>query len=421
MDNNRITDMLFHTPDLDEVELDVLGQIEDLKKKLRWQLHEPRRWSGSLRRMQFARAVQGSNSIEGYEAALDDAAAIDLGEEPLDADEETRLALKGYCDAMTYVLTLAGEEEFVYSEQLIKSLHFMMTSYDLKNRPGQWRAGAIWVRNDDTGEIVYEGPDLDLVPGLMHELVFCLNKADECPAIIRAGMAHLNLVMVHPFRDGNGRMGRCLQTLVLAREGVLSPVFCSIEEYLGRNTDAYYEVLAAVGAGSWHPDRDPRPWVRLILAAHLRQARTLLRRVRESEQLWDKIERVVSKTGLPDRTTYVLWDAAMGYRVRNATYRAIFEDSAEDSISEAVASRDLRQMVELGLLVPRGEKRARVYLPSRDLWGLRQEIIQARDPRDDSDPFEAAATRRKAAAAPSEPAQLFSPGEIAPSASGSLP
>ena len=79
--------------------------------------------------------------------------------------------------------------------------------------------------------------------------------------MIRAAMAHLNLVMIHPFRDGNGRMARCLQTLVLAREGILSPEFSSIEEYLGRNTQAYYDVLADAGAGHWQPERDARPWV----------------------------------------------------------------------------------------------------------------------------------------------------------------
>ncbi len=379
--------MLFTTPKATENELRILGEIEDLKRKLQYQLNEPRRWFGSLRRMQFARAVQGSNSIEGYDAALDDAAAIDLGEDPLDADEETRLALRGYRDAMTYVLQLAGDTDFDYSEQLIKSLHFMMTSYDLKNRPGLWRAGAIYVRNDDTEEIVYEGPDVDEVPGLMRELAACLNEVDGSPPMVRAAMAHLNLVMIHPFRDGNGRMARCLQTLVLAREGILSPIFCSVEEYLGRNTQQYYDVLAEVGAGSWYPGRDARPWIRLMLAAHLRQAKTLLRRVRESEQLWDKLERLTAQLALPDRTIAVLWDAAMGYRVRNATYRAIFEESAEELISEAVASRDLRQLVEADLLVPKGEKRGRFYLPSESLWTLRQEIIRARDPRDDSDPF----------------------------------
>lgn len=393
MDDNRITDMLFRTPDLDEIELEVLAQIDARKQKLRWQLHEPRRWFGSIRRMQFAKAVQGSNSIEGYNAELDDAAAIDLGEDPLDADEEARLALKGYRDAMTYVLQLATEDEFSYSEQLLKSLHFMMTNYDLKNRPGLWRAGSIYVRNDDSGDILYEGPDVDLVPQLMESLVAALNEADTAPPTVRAGMAHLNLVMVRPFRDGNGRMARCLQTLVLAREKILSPAFCSIEEYLGRNTESYYTVLAKVGAGEWHPERDARPWIRFILAAHLRQAQTLVRRVREGEQLWDAIERRVRQLHLPDRTVSVLWDAAMGYRVRNVTYRAIFEESAEDTISEAVASRDLRQLVDTGLLIPRGEKRGRFYIRSEELWGMRHAIISARDLRDDSDPFEATADR----------------------------
>lgn len=63
-------------------------------------------------------------------------------------------------------------------------------------------------------------------------------------------MAHLNLVMIHPFRDGNGRMARALQTLVLALDEVLEPTFSSIEEWLGSNTADYYLVLAATGRGA---------------------------------------------------------------------------------------------------------------------------------------------------------------------------
>ena len=256
----------------------MLGEVEELKKSLRHQLNEPQRWYGPLRRLSAARAIQGSNSIEGFEAKLDDAAAIVAGEAPLDADEETRLALSGYRDAMTYVLQLADDDEFAYSAQLLKSLHFMMTSYDLHNRPGRWRHGAIYVRKEETGEIVYEGPDAEQVPELIEELVAALST--PAPSVdtrlIQAGMAHLNLVMIHPFRDGNGRMARCLQSLVLARAGVLSPVFISIEEYLGRNTLRYYDVLAEVGDGAWHPCNDARPWVRFTITAHLRQARTML-------------------------------------------------------------------------------------------------------------------------------------------------
>src|SRR5579862_6507662 len=116
--------MLFSTPEPDDRELEVLAEIEDLKQRLRHQLTEPRRWYGPLRRISAARQVQGSNSIEGFDAKLDDAAAILDREEPLDASEETQRALAGYHEAMTYVLQLADDEDFAYSAQLLKSLHF---------------------------------------------------------------------------------------------------------------------------------------------------------------------------------------------------------------------------------------------------------------------------------------------------------
>src|SRR6516164_8478986 len=84
------------------------------------------------------------------------------------------------------------------------------------------------------------GPDHALVPALMAELVSSLNVKSNLPSVLGAAMAHLNLVMIHPFSDGNGRMGRALQTMVLARDGILDPRFLSIEEYLGRNTLDYY-------------------------------------------------------------------------------------------------------------------------------------------------------------------------------------
>lgn len=375
--------MLFETPQLNEIELKILGEIEDLKQGLKSRLHEPSRWFGSLRRAQFARGVQASNSIEGYTAAVEDVAAINLGKEPIGVNEETLLAIKGYRDAMTYVLQLATEQTFNYSEQLLKSLHFMMTNYDLKSRPGLWRAGAIFVRNEENGEIVYEGVDIDEVPALIHGLVEHINEENALPPVVRAAMAHLNLVLVHPFRDGNGRMARCLQTLVLAREGVLIPAFCSIEEYLGRNTQAYYDVLAEVGGGAWHPERNARPWIRFTLTAHLRQVRTLLLRVKEGERLWEDLEQVATRHALPERTITALWDAAMGFKVRNATYRA----STDDEIALQVAGRDLRQLADATLLVAHGEKRGRFYIASPEIRKLRQIIIDSRDPRDDSDPF----------------------------------
>jgi Fic family protein len=304
---------------------------------------------GSLRRLSFARAIQGSNSIEGYEARLDDAEAVAMHEEPIDAQKETALALAGYRDAMTYVLQIAGDENFVFSPPLFKSLHFMMTGYSVKNRPGSWRAGPSYVLQGTTGQVVHEGPDAALVPGLVDELVEFLGESTPVDPLVAAATAHLNLVMIHPYRGGNGRMARCLQSLVLARNGIASPVFMSIEEYLGCNTQTYYEVLSRVGGGTWSPGNDTRPWVRFALTAHLRQARTQVRRVRESEQSWAALEETADRFSVPPRAVTAMFDAASGLRVRNST------------------GRDLRSLVDKDLLTARGVNRGRHYVAGREV------------------------------------------------------
>ena len=271
--------MLFHMPPLDEQEADVCARVDELRLALRGQVSEQRRWTGLLRAVASARAIQGSNSIEGLDVTLDDAVAAVGGGEPLDAPDDVWAAIQGYREAMTFVLQLADDPHFEYDASLIRSLHYMMMRYDLDQRPGRWRSGATYVRSEPAQEFVYEGPDAIEVPGLMEELVAELRAQDPAvSAVIRGAMAHLNLVMILPFRDGNGRMARALQALVLAREGLLEPAFVSIEEYLGRNTAAYYAALAEVGGGAWQPQRDARLWVRFALTAHYRQARTLLRR-----------------------------------------------------------------------------------------------------------------------------------------------
>lgn len=370
--------MLFSPPKLTAQELEVIARIDDLKKQLGIATRTPaRRWNGMLRRNAFARAVQGSNSIEGYNVTVDDAIAAVEGEEPLDAEAEAWAAVTGYRDAMTYVLQLADDVYFTYSASLLRSLHFMMLKYDLTRHPGTWRRGPIYVRDEERDETVYEGPPAERVPGLIDELVAELNRTDGTPSIVRAAMAHLNLVMIHPYSDGNGRMARCLQALVLARDGLLDPVFCSIEEYLGRNTRAYHDVLAEVGAGAWHPERDTRRWMRFCLTAHYRQAATHLHRTRELGRVWSACEGEIVSRKLPERMMVALVDAAMGYRVRNATYRKLAE------VTDQVASRDLKQLVDDGLLTPVGQKRGRFYTASEALTritGGRPQALKVEDP-----------------------------------------
>jgi len=379
--------VIYSSPQLTSDDEHVLGQIETLRRDLQFYLRTPRRWYGTLRRATVARAVQGSNSIEGYHASVEDVAAVLEGEDPLEVDEDTRHAIAGYRDAMTYVLQLAPTQTTV-DASLVKALHFMMLKHDLARNPGQYRPGAVWVQNDQ-GDAVYHAPDRELVEPLLAELLDDLAATSD-HALVAAAMAHFNLVLIHPFSDGNGRMARCLQTFVLARDGLLAPEFSSIEEYLGANTSAYYAVLAEVAQGSWSPGRDTRPWIEFCLTAHHRQATTLLRRVQEAEALWDGCERLVAQHRLPDRSVAALCDLARGWRFRRSLYVKITRSATGGEVNDAAATRDLAALTAAGLVDAIGEKRGRSYVATPELRSVWTAIQTARPVPPVGDPYRTA-------------------------------
>lgn len=370
--------MIYKIPELSKVDERILQEISDLRERLRLNLRVPRRWNGQVRRSVLARAVQGSTAIEGYNSTLDDVAALLEGDEDLDVVEETRNALAGYRDAMTFVLQVAADWPPI-DASVLRALHYIMLKYDFLAHPGNWRPGQVWVRDDD-GAVVYAPPPRDRLEGLLEETMGQLAQ-EGVPVLARAAMAHLNLVMIHPFRDGNGRMARCLQTFVLAAGGIMEPVFSSIEEYLGRNTDSYYRVLQEVGRGEWSPERDARPWLRFCLTAHYRSARTQLRRIEETEFMWGECEILAEREGLPERVVGALNDAARGRVLRRSSYQRITELSTAEPPSAAVATRDLAALVRVGLLLQEGEARNRRYRAAprlREVWVRTRSLHQTR-------------------------------------------
>lgn len=378
--------MIHSYPKLETIDQDVLGLIREQRQQLRFEVNSnPIRWTGFLRRNTFARALQGSNTIEGINADLADAVAIVDEQKPDSLEEETVRALEGYRNAMTYIIRLHEDPHLEINAQFIRSLHFMIQCYDMTKLPGQWRQGPVYVVHESSRETVYEAPESNLVPSLMDELVEQINDSTAIDSsTVLGAMAHLNLTMIHPFKDGNGRMARALQTLVIARNGIVTPLFSSIEEWLGRNTDAYYKILAETGKGSWSPQNSALPWVRFCLVAHYQQAHTLIKRNNEIGRILAELDGLRDAFEFPDRYMPALLDAAYGYKVRNEQYRE------ENSISGVVASRDLKQMCDLGLLEPVGEKRGRYYIAAPPLRDIRR---KARDDRRSPNPYDIAHKR----------------------------
>src|SRR5258708_4967624 len=276
--------VLYTAPSLTSEDEVVLGEIHQMRKDLRNVLRTPQRWEGGLRRSALARNIRGSSSIEGYEVAEDDAAAAIDGDEPFTADEKTFLEIQGYRQALGYVLAMSDADYATFDTTELRAMHYMMLSHDLAKSPGRYRKGPVYVHDDRSATVVYGGPEAGDVPRLMEALAESLHTGYGSGPVVRSAMAHLNLVMIHPFRDGNGRMARALATLVLTRSDIAEPEFSSIEEWLGANTEDYYSALAHTGHGSWRPRPDPHLWLTFNLRAHHMQAQTVARRGTEAGQ-----------------------------------------------------------------------------------------------------------------------------------------
>jgi Fic family protein len=373
--------MIYSTPPADLEDEVVLQEIHGLRRQQADYLRTPRRWEGGLRRSMLARAIRGSNSIEGYRVEVDDAAAALDDEEPLSADQTTFAEIRGYRQALGYMLAMSCDPHFNLDASVIRGMHYMMLSHDLSKSPGRYRTSAIYVHDDATDTTVYEGPDAGQIPELVDELVTGLGAASEVDPLIRAAMAHLNLVMIHPFRDGNGRMARALQTLVLSRGGIAEPAFSSIEEWLGHNTDDYYRALVLTSGGTWQPDQDASVWVKFNLRAHHIQAQTLDRRLTEANDTWKALDLISQTHGLPERTTAELYDATLGFRIRRASY------VKRADIEERTASRDLARLVELELLRAIGQTKGRHYVAGPTLRSIRADVVKSRPPIADPYPW----------------------------------
>jgi Fic family protein len=349
--------MLYTTPQPSPSLQARLDELARLRESLGRQVGTHGRWMGSLRREVRAHSIEGSTSIEGFSVTPEEALALTSGTEVSGVDDEDRQAVACYARAMDHVGTMAVDPCFRWLDRVILDLHFDACGFQRDRDPGLWRTGPIGVTGAD-GSLEYRGPEGEEVVGLMNEVVEWLGSGDlDADLVVRAAMAHLHLTSVHPFRDGNGRVSRIVQSLVLAREGLASPEFFSIEEYLGAHTREYYAALREVQGGSYQPRRDATSWVAFCVEAHITQATRRLAQIEEAATRWQHLEGLAEERGWPERLVIALEQSLLG-----GTERGKYGEEAD--VSPATASADFRRLLDAGLVRQHGQGRNTGYLAS---------------------------------------------------------
>jgi Fic family protein len=355
--------MIYRTPPIDRTLVRQLAELDELRKCLGDRAGVAGSWLRSLRRQWRASSAKSSIAIEGFHVPAGEMLAVASGNEPLDPEDEDRMALSSYARAMDHVGVMSDDPAFRWVERVVLDLHFDACYFQKDKDPGRYRRSGIEVTGPGGWPPAYVGPPSEEVPALMSEVIAWLDHGDaDTHVVIRAAMAHLHLVSVHPFRDGNGRISRILQSLVLAREGLLAPEFVSIEEHLGRDTNAYYATLQKVQGGSYQPDRGAAPWVRFCVQAHLEQAGRRLEQLAEAGRRWSFLEKLVERHNWPERLVIAL-EQSLFQGVDRASY------AAEAEVSAPTASNDFRRLVDARLVVQQGKGRTTRYVASENLRG----------------------------------------------------
>jgi len=194
-----------------------------------------------------------SSQIEGTQSSLSDLLLFELDEAPgVPLDDVVEVS--NYVAALDHGLTRL-REGFPLSNRLIREIHGVLLSRGRGSGkdPGEFRRSQNWIGGSRPGNAAFVPPPHTSVPDCMTALERFLHAEDDGLAVLlRAGLAHVQFETIHPFLDGNGRVGRLLITFLLCHAGVLREPLLYLSLYLKQNRSTYYELLDRVRRdGDW--------------------------------------------------------------------------------------------------------------------------------------------------------------------------
>ncbi len=226
-----------------------------------------------------------SSQIEGTQSSLSDLLLYESDEVPGVPLDDVR-EVSNYVHAMQYGLKRVREDNFPLSSRLLKELHELLldSGRGARKNPGEFRRTAVWLGGTRPVEAVFVPPPFEFIDALMTNFENFLHDTPErTPTLIKAALAHVQFETIHPFLDGNGRLGRLLITLLLCAEEVLSEPTLYLSLYFKMYRNKYYATLQRVRTeGDWEN------WLSFFLKGVFETAQQAFRTAQQLIKLFDK-------------------------------------------------------------------------------------------------------------------------------------
>jgi Fic family protein len=208
-----------------------------------------------------------SSQIEGTQATLVDLLTYEAGALPDPAARVDVEAVCNYLEALAYARRQIGQKGGLpLSTRLLNETHrrLMKGVRGAERRPGETRTSQNWIGGTRPGNALYVPPPPRNVPRLLGELETYIHAEDDLPPLVRAGLVHVQFETIHPYLDGNGRLGRLLVALLLEEWKLLSQPLLYVSLFFKARRDEYYRALTRVRTeGDWEG------WITFFLEAVL--------------------------------------------------------------------------------------------------------------------------------------------------------
>lgn len=240
-----------------------------------------------------------SSQIEGTQSSLSDLLLFEIDEAPGVPIDDV-IEVSNYVAALEHGMTRL-REGLPISSRLLREVHGKLLSRGrgADKQPGEFRSTQNWIGGTRPGNAKFVPPPASLVTDCMADLEKYIHADNPVPVLIRAALAHVQFETIHPFLDGNGRVGRLMVSLMLHDSGVLRQPLLYLSLYLKRQRDEYYRLLDVV-----RHDGDWEAWLEFFLegvavtaGGAVDTAHRLLALFREDEQrLIDSARRASSLT-----------------------------------------------------------------------------------------------------------------------------
>lgn len=305
----------------------------------------------------LVRSVHHGTHIEGNELNLLQAEKVLFGQD-VTARERDIQEVMNYRKVINYIngFTVDGSP-FVVDEELIKELHRLTVRKILADEQcGVYRKTQVVVRNSRTGTISFRPPPAIAAPYQVRDLLAFINGSTEqdIHPILKSGIVHYELVRIHPFVDGNGRIARALSILILFLEGYDIRKFFSLEEYFDRDADRYYEGLQSVEK----KDGDLTFWLEYFtegLAIELAKIKEKVERISIDVKLREKLGG--KPVLLSDRQLAIIeYIQKTGY-LQNKAFDTLFPMVSEDTILN-----ELKGLLKNGIIKKQGVTKGARYV-----------------------------------------------------------